>query len=140
MALEPSGPPFSTDLSQAKAKNFGIADLPMHFEPPVSDPEEFPLELYPAPASGLNDGWILRESRWKLPRLAGIPIVLLTSEASYHAGYDHLTSLVLNQFGVPHDFVRLEDVGIHGNGHMMMLEKNSLQIAAWIRTWLERHE
>ena len=140
VALEPSGPPFSTDLSQAKAKNFGIADLPMHFEPPVSAPEEFPLELYPAPASGLNDGWILRESRWKLPRLAGIPIVLLTSEASYHAGYDHLTSLVLNQFGVPHDFVRLEDVGIHGNGHMMMLEKNSLQIAAWIRTWLERHE
>jgi hypothetical protein len=28
--------------------------------------------------------------------------------------------------------VNLGDVGIHGNGHMMMLEKNHLEIAAFL--------
>jgi hypothetical protein len=29
-----------------------------------------------------------------------------------------------------------EDVGIHGNGHMMMLEKNNPEIAAYMDGWL----
>lgn len=62
----------------------------------------------------------------------------MVSESSYHAGYDHLTSKVLEQSGVEHDFVRLENIGIHGNGHMMMLEKNNLEIAQWIAGWLEK--
>ena len=61
----------------------------------------------------------------------------MTAEASYHAPYDHLTSAFLRQAGVEHDFVRLADVGIRGNGHMMMLEKNSLEIAAYLRRWVE---
>ena len=32
-------------------------------------------------------------------------------------------------------FVRLADRGIRGNGHMMMLEKNNLEIAAFLRRW-----
>ena len=31
--------------------------------------------------------------------------------------------------GVQPDFVRLADIGIHGNGHMMMIEKNNEQVA-----------
>ena len=58
-----------------------------------------------------------------------IPIWLIVSESSYHAGYDHLTSRVLRQCGVNHEFIRLEEAGIHGNGHMMMLEKNNLTVA-----------
>ncbi len=27
-------------------------------------------------------------------------------------------------------------VGIHGNAHMMMLEKNELDIAAYVASWL----
>jgi hypothetical protein len=34
--------------------------------------------------------------------------------------------------------VRLSEVGIRGNGHMMMLEKNNLEIAAFLRDWLEK--
>ena len=30
----------------------------------------------------------------------------------------------------------MADVGIHGNEHMMMLEKNNLDIAAVISNWL----
>ena len=33
-------------------------------------------------------------------------------------------------------WIKLGDVGIHGNGHMMMLEKNNLQVADVIARWL----
>ena len=36
-----------------------------------------------------------------------------------------------------HDFIRLPYKGIHGNGHMMMLEKNNLDIAALIADWVK---
>ena len=59
-----------------------------------------------------------------------------TGEASFRAQYDHCTAKFLTQAGVKNDHVRLERIGIHGNGHMMMLEKNSLAIAASLDKWL----
>jgi hypothetical protein len=35
------------------------------------------------------------------------------------------------------DFVRLEGVGIHGNGHMMMLETNNVAVAGIIARWAD---
>ena len=49
--------------------------------------------------------------------------------------YDHCTSQFLKQAGVPHEFVRLTDLGIRGNGQMMTLEKNNLEIAAFLDRW-----
>ena len=37
---------------------------------------------------------------------------------------------------MPNTFVRLKDVGIRGNGHMLMIEKNNLEIAAFIDQWI----
>ncbi len=68
-----------------------------------------------------------------------IPIVVVTSEASYHAVYDHCTVKYLNQAGAKADFVRLEDKGIHGNGHMVMLEKNNLKIAHLLDQWVQQN-
>ena len=68
--------------------------------------------------------------------LAHIPILIVTGEASYHAAYDHCTARYLAQAGVSNTFVRLEDHGIKGNGHMMILELNSDEIAALIDGWL----
>jgi hypothetical protein len=64
---------------------------------------------------------------------------MVTAQASYHAPYDHGTSLFLKQAGVEHTFVRLADAGIRGNGHMMMLENNNLEIARYFDTWLSKH-
>jgi hypothetical protein len=64
--------------------------------------------------------------------------MVVTSEASYHAVYDHCTVRYLRQVGAHVDFVRLEEVGIHGNGHMMMLERNNMAIASVIARWTER--
>lgn len=136
VALEPSGPPFSKSLSKPVALNYGISELPLHFLPEIEKPENFKLELLPAPEKGLSDGWIMKADH-KLPHFTGKPILLLVSEASYHAQFDHLTSAFLTQAGVSHDFVRLEQKGICGNGHMMMLEKNNWKIASLIHNWLE---
>jgi hypothetical protein len=35
-------------------------------------------------------------------------------------------------------FIKLAELGIHGNGHMMMLEKNSDDIAKVITDWLAK--
>ena len=129
VALEPSGPPFCANLDEPVSKNYGIADLPLHYEPEIRSPEDIELELLPSEKPGLNPGWVFREPAPQLPRLSGIPIWIIVSESSYHAGFDHLTSHVLRQCGADHAFIRLEEMGIHGNGHMMMLEKNSLEIA-----------
>jgi pimeloyl-ACP methyl ester carboxylesterase len=71
-----------------------------------------------------------------LPNLAKLPILVVTSEASYHAPYDHCTVKYLQQASVRPTWIKLSDVGIHGNGHMMMLEKNNLEIAAVMARWL----
>jgi pimeloyl-ACP methyl ester carboxylesterase len=82
--------------------------------------------------------WLQAGRARQLPNLKGIPILIVTAEASYHAPYDHCTSQFLRQAGVEHDFVRLADVGIRGNGHLMMLEKNNLDIARFLREWVEK--
>jgi hypothetical protein len=50
----------------------------------------------------------------------------------------HCGAAFLKQSGVDNDFVKLADLGIHGNGHFMMLEKNSLEIAGVIADWLNK--
>jgi hypothetical protein len=63
---------------------------------------------------------------------------LIEAEASFYAGYNHCNVAYLRQAGVPVEFVKLADVGIKGNGHMMMMEKNSDQIAEVIANWLDK--
>ena len=44
----------------------------------------------------------------------------------------------LKQAGVPVDFVRLADIGIRGNGHFLMLEKNN-SASGCDADWLDKH-
>lgn len=51
--------------------------------------------------------------------------------------YDDCSVEFLRGAGVRVDHVRLPDVGIHGNGHMMFMEMNNLQIADQVvKKWL----
>ena len=40
--------------------------------------------------------------------------------------------------GCSRTWIKLEEAGIHGNGHMMMLEKNNQEIAAVMSRWMEK--
>lgn len=44
-----------------------------------------------------------------------------------------------NAAGGKVDVVVLPETGIHGNSHMLMQDKNSLDVAAWLETWIAGH-
>ena len=148
LAIEPNGPPVYEIVFTGAPDYFkedgitrpwGITRGPLTYAPPVKEPSELKfVQQAKADGPGMVRGWLQAEPARRLVNLAGIPILIVTAEASYHAPYDHLTSQFLRQAGVEHDFVRLADVGIHGNAHMMMLEKNNLEIAAFLRQWVEK--
>ena len=111
----------------------------MTYDPPLKSGEELAFVRQDKPdAPDLVRGWLQAEPARKLPNLARIPMLIVAAEASYHAAFDHCTAAYLEQAGVPVTFLRLEDVGIRGNGHMMMLEKNSDEIAGVLMDWLKK--
>jgi len=138
VAIEPSGPPFHNHApGNPKARAWGITDIPVAYDPPASDPAQIETQRQAAPeADGLIACTLQREPARKLVNLTRMPVLVTTAEASYHAPYDHCTAAYLRQAGVPVDFIRLPERGIHGNGHMVMLEKNNLQIADFIDGWI----
>ena len=147
VAVEPNGapvyeikftgaPPWFED--DAVTRPWGITRHPLMFSPPAANGSEMKfVRQEKADDPGLVRCWLQAEPARQLVNLKNIPILMVTAEASYHAPYDHGTSLFLKQAGVAHTFVRLADVGIRGNGHMMMLEKNNLQIAGYFDQWLK---
>jgi len=58
-----------------------------------------------------------------------VTIGLFTAEASFRTASDHCNALFLRQAGVSVDHVKLWEKGVRGNGQMMMLEKNSTEMA-----------
>jgi pimeloyl-ACP methyl ester carboxylesterase len=148
LAIEPNGPPFYENTVNgppdwfkdgALGRPWGITRGPLTFSPAAADPKDLRMTQQSAPAGpDLVRCWLPSPAR-QLPNLQGIPILIVVSEASYHAPYDHCTSEFLKQAGVKHEFVRLTDLHIHGNGHMMMLEKNNLEIAALLANWAQKN-
>jgi pimeloyl-ACP methyl ester carboxylesterase len=163
VAVEPSGPPvhdvvvpgearFGMDFEHATAvqgtaifrddprvKGFGLSDIALTYDPPVTtnSPLAF-LQQDKAEAPDLVKCWRQQEPARKIVEVGERPIIYLAAEASFYAPYNHCTVGYLKQAGVNLDFVRLADIGLHGNGHMMMMEQNSDDIAQVIAEWLEK--
>jgi len=149
VAIEPNGPTFfdirfkgGTDwyerVGDARARPYGITRVPLHFEPPVSSPTD--LTVVQAERAAAPDRircWLQAEPARALPNLAKVPAVIVTAEASFRATMDDCTAAFLTQAGAKPDRLALAEHGIHGNGHMMMLESNSDQVADAIVEWIE---
>ena len=164
VAAEPSGPPvhdavvpgaarFGVDFAGATAvagteifrddprlKRYGLSDIPMTYAPAVTaqSPLEF-VQEEKVEAPDLVRCWRQKEPARALVAVGERPILYLATEASFYAPYNHCTVAYLKQAGVNVDFVKLADIGLHGNGHMMMMEKNSDAIAQVIVEWLDKH-
>ena len=138
VAIEPIGPPFA-DFPGRGSLSWGLTAVPLTYDPPVADPSELRRELRPAPGPDLIDTYQQAEPARRLPHLSGIPVVVVVAEASWMAQFGHGTSAYLAQAGVDVTHFALADVGIHGNGHMMMLERNNAEVAAAIMRWLAMH-
>jgi len=148
VAVEPNGPPFydidfkgGSDWSKDSdkvARAWGVARIPLAYDPPAAAASELNLvRQEQADGPQLVRCWLQKDPARQLPKMKNVPTVIVTSEASFRATYDHCTSKFLSQARVPNTHLRLEKTGLLGNGHMMMLEHNSAVIAGAIGNWLE---
>jgi pimeloyl-ACP methyl ester carboxylesterase len=103
----------------------------------VTSPEQIQTKVQASPdGEGLIACTLQTDPPRQLVNFRKIPILVTVSESSYHAPYDHCTAAYLKQAGAPIDFIRLQEQGIRGNGHMVMLEKNNLEIANFLHQWV----
>jgi pimeloyl-ACP methyl ester carboxylesterase len=147
VAVEPSGPPVQNVEEKGPpdwfadgqmSKPWGLSAVPLAYDG-ITDASQLSFVRQDKPERpDVVRCWRQAEPAHRLTHLAGIPVVIVTSEASAHVAYDDCTAEYLTQAGVKTTDIHLADRGIHGNGHMMMLEKNNLQVAAVIADWLER--
>ncbi len=145
LAIEPNGPPVHTvefigapDWFKEGEVTlpYGISRQPLTYSPPVKDAAELSFVKEDKPdGPGLVTCWKQKEPARQLVNLK-MPILVVMGEASYHAPYDHCTVKFLQQAGVKPTFLRLGEVGIKGNSHVMMNEKNNKEIAAAIHQWV----
>jgi pimeloyl-ACP methyl ester carboxylesterase len=129
--VEPAGPTFGN-------LTYGVTASPLLFDPPIIDPSELqtvevkPAEAYRTPYR------IQAEPARKLKNLAGIPIALVTSPASYHWPYDQGTVALLKQAGCSVEHIELEKRGITGNGHFLMMERNNRAVLQPVLEFLDK--
>jgi len=146
VTVEPAAPPIrgvntsTLEYNPRGGLAYGVSGYPMQYDPPISDPSELSVELEPAPQGpGLVPCYRQTEPARQLVGLQDIPVLFLNGEGGYHRIFDHCLADWLNQAGVRTEYVRMEEAGMPGNGHMMMLELNSKEIAQYIGNWLDHN-
>ena len=129
-------PDWFQDAPATGGASWGVANIPLTYNPPVTDPAQLTF-VREEKADGPDVRcWVQAAPARELPNLKGMPHLLVVGEASSAASTNRCVSKYLTQAGVKNTWVNLGSVGIHGNGHMMMLEKNELEIAAFFAGWL----
>ena len=143
--LEPGGPPVSRDEPSAAFAlgatfAWGLTRNPITYSPAVSSPAQ--LSFVPLPKDpGVATCWVQAAPVRELPNLQKVPTMLLSSPSGYNTAWDPCTVRFLRQAGVDANFtwLKLQDIGIQGNGHFMFIEKNSDQIAGVVLDWIQSH-
>jgi pimeloyl-ACP methyl ester carboxylesterase len=151
VSVEPWGPPFYRPIVESiqeifggsteglREARWGLTVDPLTYDPPVKDLSDLaPKREDKAQGPDLARCWF-PSTPHKLPHLVGIPEAIVAGEASFHSAFDHCTSQYLTRAGVANDLILLGDHGVHGNTHMMMIEKNNLAIARVIADWISSH-
>ena len=133
IGVEPAGPPFGN-------LKYGATACKMTYNPPLNDASELKTVKVTPTQPGIDPYFIQEEPARKLKNLANVPAVIVTSEASYHAPYDAGTVAFLRQAGVKVDHINLPDIGIKGNAHFMMMEKNNREVLQPILDWMKKTE
>jgi len=146
VTIEPGGPQIgrvsTADVAYtgAATNSWGPVNYPLTYDPPVTDPSELVTYLEDeGDQPGEVPCWLQQEPVRQLVNMADMRVLAISADGTYHRVFDGCIPKWLNQAGVETEFVRLEDVGISGNGHMMMLELNSNEIIAFIDEWIQEN-
>jgi pimeloyl-ACP methyl ester carboxylesterase len=90
---------------------------------------------------GLETGCFGNLDAGQIATLSKIPILIVVGD---HFGVQPPPSCVtemqqINDAGGDMTFISLPDIGIHGNSHMFMQDKNNLQVAKVLIDWIKHH-
>jgi len=144
VTVEPAAPPIrgvdtaKVAYNESGGLSWGVANSPIAYDPPAGNAPDLQTMLDEKPEPGKVACYVQKAPARKLKNLQNIPVLFLNGEGGYHRIYDHCLAKWLNQAGVKTEYVEMEKVGLAGNGHMMMLEKNSADIAKYIGSWLSK--
>lgn len=143
--LEPGNTPFESYVGNSTVpavgrttggRPWGLTTTPLKYVPAITNSSELGPVTVGIDTTGLRSCLQQSAPAHQLPNVAKVPYVLITGEASPHITYDHCMVAFLTQAGVDPDWIKLGDIGIHGNGHFLYLEKNNLEIAAVVEKWI----
>lgn len=143
---------------------YGLTDIPLTYDPPARAPESIisldsqdVLDVVEVARDGtravyfMQDGadtsgrTIIRNAIYpseikgrvrQLVQLKRVPHAVITGEAGAHTEFDWATVAFMRQAGLDVNWIKLEEHGIKGNGHLMFLEKNSDKIAGLVELWI----
>ncbi len=120
VAVEPMGPVFG-DTPGIGSLEWGLTAAPITFAPPLATAAQVraadPLTL-------------------KIPALKGVPVALVTGETSIFASFSSSIIPFLRTAGANVDHLDLPALGIHGNGHGLIYERNCDETFKVVSQWL----
>jgi pimeloyl-ACP methyl ester carboxylesterase len=131
IGVEPAGGPFGN-------LKWGLTANKVEYQPAVTESGQLKTKKITSANEGEEPCFMQEEPARQLVNLKGIPIAIVTSEASYHVAYDWGSVAFLRQAGCKVEHIRLAERGIHGNAHFMMMEKNSREVLQPILDWLPK--
>jgi pimeloyl-ACP methyl ester carboxylesterase len=119
---------------------WGMSTIPVTWDPPLKDPAELRIR-WVADSEVDGGGYFLQEEpARKLPNWRDVAVLTVTSAAGAASPGNPGAPAFLKQAGVKvAEELRLANVGINGNSHMMMVEKNHREVLQPILDWLDRN-
>jgi pimeloyl-ACP methyl ester carboxylesterase len=119
---------------------WGMSTIPVTWDPPLKDPAELRIR-WVGDSEVDGGGYFLQEEpARKLPNWRDVAVLTVTSAAGAASPGNPGAPAFLKQAGVKvAEELRLANVGINGNSHMMMVEKNHREVLQPILDWLDRN-
>ena len=117
---------------------WGVTAAPITYDPPVADASELRTEQHDPEQPGGLPIVLQAEPARKLANLSRVPIALVSAPGSLLGHWGPPTVAYLRQAGCEVEDLRLAERGVEGNGHLMMLERNSREALQPILDWLEQ--
>lgn len=147
--IEPGNIPFesytgnaTSSVGRTAARPFGLTVHNLNYYPPISESTELITETVgedtPAKRSCIQQSTAANHTIHTLPNVAKVPYVAFTGEASPHITYEHCVIQYLEQVGVNATWIKMADVGVHGNAHFGFLEKNNVQYFKVVEKWIKK--
>ncbi|KAL1651894.1 hypothetical protein SLS58_000017 [Diplodia intermedia] len=142
--LDPTTIPFqsytgntTSAVGRTDARPWGLTNTYIDYVPAIASSDELNTTSVGEDTLAKRSCLMQAEPARQLPKIASVPYIALTGEASPHMTYDHCIIDYLEQAGGSPEWIKLGEIGIHGNGHFGFLELNSHDIAGVVHQWIQ---